>query len=366
MIALAIGSTSGAFLEDPVKQLGKFAEKDQLGAKKDAAVLALIDVLREDGTFKHYRPGMLLEVFGDRYENIKIKVRAVEALGAIGPETEKGPGAAKAMPHLIKLFINGNTNTKESVVAAMKLIGPVKKGFVSQRDISLLIEALNDNKDPLAAQALGAIGPVAKDDALPVLFETLKLSGPQYLNLRSDAAWALGHIGGGEETVKALIGTINNPREVHNPREYRDVVKACTGALRNLDVPQNKIVKELIEAFNNATDPYLREFILEDLGHFNLEAKNTVPLLIKNLKDLQKPLSIAGAIKALGTLGASGALRPEEKAEAIKALREVANTPIDQFLNGAFFTGYKVSGIKKMAENVANDLEKEQEKGPRR
>ena len=106
---------------------------------------------------------------------------------------------------LIKDLKYGTADAKANAAEALGKIGPAAKDAVSA-----LSEALKDKEKDVrwrATYALGEIGPSAKA-AVPALIEALK---DEDADVRGDAAYALGNIGpAAKDAVPALIETLKD------------------------------------------------------------------------------------------------------------------------------------------------------------
>lgn len=230
----------------------------EIGAKAEAAVPALIELLR--GIEKSRRTEISAELSFD----------ACEALGRIG---------APAVPALMKQLRDQDVDIRKHAVWALWRMGPQAKAAVA-----VLAEVSRDDNNDLrafAVAALGKIGPAA-GGAVPALIERLQDSDAK---MRKSAAYALGSIGpAAKHAVAALIATLKD--------EEDPVRETAAWALGKIGPDAKAATPALIEAAK--TDAH--GLVAEALGRIGPEAKAAVPTLVTLLEQAQAPTRIKAAL----------------------------------------------------------------------
>jgi len=202
----------------------------------------------------------------------KVREFAAKSLGEIGP------AAKKAVPALIAL--HSDWSVREAALSALRKMG--------LKAVPALIAELKDSNSSarkFAAEALGKIGPAAKE-AVPALIAALKDSE---WNVRDSAEEALEDIGpAAKKAVPALIAALKDS-------DWK-VRKFAAKALGEIGPAAKKAVPALIALHSDWID---REAALSALRKMGLEA---VPALIAALKDSDRKVRESAA-KALGDIG---------------------------------------------------------------
>jgi len=205
---------------------------------------------------------------------------------------------------------------------ADKLKIPVNRlgqiGATAKDAVPVLIEVLAENNTDIkqkAAESLGSIGPVAKE-AVPALIVALEHSEDAVAKAAADA---LGNIGpGAKEAVPVLVKVINDKlgRVITRGSGFDtqvQAVRAAAAALASMGTEAKEAVPALLAIFKDSTRPFwIKGAVLKTLVHIEPEAKTIVPVLIDALKDDEAPVRCAAAI-ALRRLGV-------EAKEAVPAL----------------------------------------------
>jgi HEAT repeat protein len=174
---------------------------------------------------------------------------------------------------------------------------------VEPSSVSVLIKALGDNDENVrywAAEALGEIGPEAKD-AIPALIKALSDNDE---SVRIKAIYVIGRIGpAAKEAIPALIKAFGDS-------DYG--ARTVAGeALKKIGPEAKELVPVLIQALGDS-DVNVRIAAAKELGEIRPAAKEAIPALIKAFGDSDWNVLRAVA-KALGEMG------PAAK-EAIPAL----------------------------------------------
>lgn len=242
-----------------------------------------------------------------------VRLAAAHALGAIGPD------AASAVPALVKSLESGDGAVTLNAADALVRIGAAA--------VPVLTRKLTDERlAPLAAHALGEIGPEARSSVSALV---ALLSGKDE-NTRREAILALANIGArAESAVPDLIRVLRTPADPLR-------VEAAY-ALASID--PNAAIPELRKTIA-ADDPMLRFASAWGLVHAAPDSREhmslALPILSKALSD-ERPLVRAKAADALGRLGlrakstipalirASEDERADVRTAALAALGEVGS-----------------------------------------
>jgi HEAT repeat protein len=225
----------------------------------------------------------------------------IEAL-VLGDETDLPAVRAvarKAVPMLVTELESEHPN-RDNSAAALGQFGPAAKDAVPA-----LTKALDDqNICHEAAKALVRILPA--DEAVPLFVPRLQeLNG----SVHQAAAQALGLLGpNAKEATGALIQCLNRKR---------NECFACR-ALARIGTASDAVIPALIEALNSESDNVCH-FSAEALGEIGPEAKSAVPVLIQVLNERISDYARLKAAEALGQIGPAAN-------EAIPVLTKLANT----------------------------------------
>ena len=251
-------------------------------------------VARADAILKTFKP-----IDQRRANNL---VGPVQRLGLIGK------AAKDAVPVLIEVLAEDNTDLTCTVATALGNIGPEARAAVPALGDAL--KATNASIKWTVAETLGKLGQEAIA-AVPSLSHALK---DEDKDVRRTVAEAIGKIGpGANGAVRGLIYAL---KDVDN-----DVRRAVATTLQNIEPEPKEAVRGLISALKDE-DKYVRRTLALVLGKMGPGAKEAVPDLIETLKDKEPEVRNAGAW-ALGNIG------PAAK-DAITALTVLAKTKVDE------------------------------------
>ena len=223
-----------------------------------------------------------------------------------------------AIPALIKLLKNTDTNVRHAAVQALGRIGPEAKAAVPA--LTELLKDKNDQVRQAAAQSLGNVGPEA-GVAVPALTELLKAKDKWD---RQAAARALGDIGAGASTaVPALTELLNDKDD--------QVRHAAAHSLGKIG-PQARTAIPALTELLKVKDKWDRQTAARALGDIGAGASTAVSALTELLNDKDDLLQLAAA-QALGKIGPQanaavpalvGLLKDENvRAAAVWALAEI-------------------------------------------
>jgi len=213
-------------------------------------------------------------------ENIRVRASASAALGQIGP------AAKDAVPALTQtLSTDDQNNLRSSALEALEKIGvPTTELIVKKYIADLLLE--HDSKvRALAAQALGKIGPEAKQ-AFPSLTAALDDSN-------------------GKVRAKAAAALI----EIDKPAAAEVLKKSAAER-------EERAIEDAIDKLQNSKNFRVRGKAAQFLGKTGRAAKDAVPALTQALRDKSQNVSCRAA-EALAEIG------PAAK-EAVPALEKAA------------------------------------------
>jgi HEAT repeat protein len=142
-----------------------------------------------------------------------------ERLAALKALVRYGPEAEPAIPRLVKLLTDADSEIRWRAAMTLGKIGPAARGSVSP-----LVAALKD-EDALvrehAAEALGDIGPDAKE-AVPALTTALQDADQR---VRRDAVRSLGQIGPAARSAAPAIRPLLNDKEERVRRAARTALQ---------------------------------------------------------------------------------------------------------------------------------------------
>jgi HEAT repeat protein len=219
ILCLAVAAQA-ADVDDLVKQL-----KDKNADVRRKAAKDLADAGADA------RPALPVLVAALKDNDLFVRRFSAQAVGAIGPD------AVSALPTLQKMVKDPNEKM-EVQEAAVTAIGKMGKGGVSFLG-GIVKDAGNDIAlRRRAAEALGAIGPDAKD-AMPALTDALKGVVPKGKKLdkdndiRLEAADALGEIAGPEDkSVSSALKAINAEKGAKKNKTLFDTIN---GAVKKIE-----------------------------------------------------------------------------------------------------------------------------------
>jgi HEAT repeat protein len=198
----------------------------QMEKEAQPAVPALVQALHDDDAHVRFVAASALDALGyTGSETIPVwqtMLSSDNPLPAIRGLAHCGTAAAPAVPRLIELLQDRDSEIRWNAARTLGLIGPQAKAAVPA-----LISALKKDDDPLvrehAAEALGDIGPDAKDAVEPL---TAALKDPD-ARVRRDAVRSLGQIG---PSAKSAVADVQ--RLLKDPVER--VRKAAEAAYQKL------------------------------------------------------------------------------------------------------------------------------------
>ncbi len=288
-------------------------------------VFSVCSVLSAQGTASHDRDPfargkpMSEWLIQARHYIPEMRREAVKALAAMGPE------AADAVPTLIKATRDDNAEVRYWAVEGLRRMGPAAK----EAGPALLLVLADDQRpaQEVARQAIEAIGPAA----VPLLLNALADRDPW---VRSNAAEALGVLGGGRERKKVVhalgLLLVDDTLRVRASAawavgkigpEAKDAAKPLVAALRE------EIRRD--PNFAGAEQRTRMQSMVFALGALGPKAADGVPALMTVLNDGSEPLQVAAAtalagigepaVKPLGTAVQSPV--PAVRQEAARALR---------------------------------------------
>jgi HEAT repeat protein len=296
-LILALGhpeSYTRALAARALAAIGKDAFVPVVEALGDPEPVVRAYAARALGRFRS-QPGavpVLLEALNDRSEFVRD--RAAEALGLLGdpiavPALEKamadpvrfvrisaimalgrmGPKAKPAVPALLRLADGVDKHLTCDAVRTLSYIG-------DDTAIPRLVELLKQKDGflyPNLTDALIRFGPRAKQ-ALPILLEGLGDSDPR---VRAYSAFALGALGEGEETVKALRAATKDP-------DVRCRIHAAT-AYWQLRGDRTLALSVLRDVLKESDEKIGLPFALEAIDLMGPEARDLVPDIQVLLQD---------------------------------------------------------------------------------
>ncbi|OKH30225.1 hypothetical protein NIES2119_31320 [[Phormidium ambiguum] IAM M-71] len=210
--------------------------------------------------------------------NQEVQQAAAVALGRMG---------SPAVPELIKLFKDRDSNVRRHAAFALSAIGSEAKAAVPA-----LIKATQDSNRAVRQQAIEALGQVGSDEktATPVLIAALK---NQDWQIRATAAHTLGKIGSpAKSVIPALISALNDPDAVVRLR-----ATLALGQLSSDAVPL--LAKTLRERQQPAR---VRSHASYALGEMGIEAQEAIPALIELLGENNAEIR-QGVLFALKQIG---------------------------------------------------------------
>ena len=260
-------------------------------------------------------------------KDVGVRLQIVNILGQVGPL------AKAALPVLLetqKASLQETAKSKDldpqglrrSILVTIGSIEPEPKEYVP-----ILTDALKNDKDlgvrVTAAQALGRVGPPAKD-ALPALLAAHKsaMAATDPQGLRKAILEAVTKIQTDpKELVTLLIDFLKRERDL-------GVRLTVVTALGEIGPPAKSALPALLDAMKasppipKALDPQgVRKAILETIGKLQPEPKEYVPILIDAMKKDRDTAVRTVAIQGLAQLG------PVAK-EAVPALTELQKTKL--------------------------------------
>lgn len=213
----------------------------QIGPSAKKATPALRNALRDESPFVRAHASLALWRIGKDKDVIPVLIQVTQTSHEFGPRAaihslgEIGPDAKSAVPQLRKLLEDRKVMT---VSAAAIALWKIEK---YEPSIGVLGELVQSYDDRWSADALGDIGPEAKD-AIPALLKGVQ-SRDEYL--RDSAARALWRINRHEAAIPALIQRLREAQPIARSyaakslgaigRDAKQAVPALTEALRDQD-----------------------------------------------------------------------------------------------------------------------------------
>jgi HEAT repeat protein len=232
---------------------------------------------------------------GTNHPSANIRAYAADEIG------EMGPAASTAVPALIGLLHDSDSDVRCSAAKALGAMGPAAKAA-----IPALIDGLNDRWHYVtdsAVIALGKIGPEAQA-AVPALVNILR---SEWVPNRRNAAETLGRIG--PEAQAAIV-----PLADASVDEDRELREAAGAALVAIHADSKIVVSALARHLSPYEQDQSRNFALQSLLKFGDSAKEAIPDMVQLLRNR---FSYQDAFNALTAVGpAASPLLPQLVAAA--------------------------------------------------
>jgi HEAT repeat protein len=210
------------------------------------------------GPFNKSAVPALIVALKDKDEQVQL--RAVMALGEIGPEAD---GAARS---LICLLQNDDSEIRSASIHTLGRIGPAGVPFL----IDVLADNSFENRDE-ALRAFSSIDPPAKN-AVPVLIKLIKDEKPcnSYL-----LAIALAR--NGQNSIPDLVNLLEDSKEVNQ--------SLALSALGNMGSEQTKLALPYIAKALKDPNKWVREKTVDLLKEMGPSAADSVPDLLDAFKE---------------------------------------------------------------------------------
>lgn len=229
-------------------------------------------------------------------------------------------------------------------IRAIRELGERKNKKAIKPLIHLLEQALGNYEQRfLISPLVQALGALRAHEARHVLFRALQ---SEFYSVKSDAAEALGHIGGNHRTIRALTQALVSTRAPYAKKHIIDGLAEADGthsieplsqaATQDPDpevreeallalgrTGKNEALAPLLDAYNTAADTHIRREVVEALSH--IASAGSKEFLIHALSD-PDPGIRSGAASALGSMRATDTETPLKRAlkDPTREVRESA------------------------------------------